>query len=107
MKILLMCMGGFSTGLLVEKMMKVAKEKGEEAEVKAVGSTGLDAVINDYQCLLLAPQVSYMEEELRKKYPKYPIYVIEPSDYGRLNADKIMQKAKEVMEKGDDKNEQK
>ena len=71
-KILLMCMGGFSTGLLVEKMKEAARNSNEEVEITAIGSTSLDEVVKDYDILLLAPQINYIAAEVEKKYPDLP-----------------------------------
>ena len=95
-KILLMCMGGLSTGLLVEKMRNAAKEKGVEVEINAISASVLDNVIANYDCLLIAPQISYMENEIAAKYPDEPYYVIQPKDYGRLNGEKVLAKALEI-----------
>ncbi len=96
-KILLMCMGGFSTGILVEKMKAVAKEAGEEVEIDAISTSSLDAAAENYDCLLLAPQISYLAADIEKKYPDLPLYRIQPTDYGRLNGKKILHKALEIM----------
>ncbi len=101
-KILLMCMGGFSTGLLVEKMKNVAKENGESVDIKAISTSSLDEVAGDYDCLLLAPQINYLAEDVKSKYPELPLYLIQPMDYGRLNAQKILTKAMDLMKQGDD-----
>lgn len=96
-KILLMCMGGFSTGLLVEKMKEAARNSNEEVEITAIGSTSLDEVVKDYDILLLAPQINYIAAEVEKKYPDLPVYLIQPTDYGRLKGDKILAKSLEMI----------
>lgn len=92
-RILLMCMGGFSTGMLMEKMKTAAEMRGEEVEIKAIAASGLADHIADYDCLLIAPQISYMENEVATKYPDFPYYLIEPVDYGRLNGEKVLNEA--------------
>lgn len=96
-KILLMCMGGFSTGLLVEKMKGAAREKEEEVDIKAISTSALEEVVADYDCLLVAPQINYLAEGIQQKYPELPIYQIQPTDYGRLNGQKILNKALEII----------
>lgn len=96
-KILLMCMGGFSTGLLVEKMKGAAREMGVEVEIKAISTSVLDEVVKDYDCLLIAPQINYLAEDVQQKYPNLPLYLIQPTDYGRLNGQKILNKALELI----------
>lgn len=95
-KILLMCMGGFSTGLLVEKMKAAASDAGIEVEIKAIAASALAGVANDYDVLLIAPQISYMEPEVAQKYPDLPRYLIEPVDYGRLAGKKVLAEALKV-----------
>lgn len=96
-KLLLMCMGGFSTGILMEKMKNAAKEKQEDVDVKAVGASQLDTYVNDCDVLLLAPQISYMEDSIRKNYPKLPIYAIDSRDYGMLKGDKVLDGALQLL----------
>lgn len=92
-KILLMCMGGFSTGLLMEKMKDAAKKENEEIEIRAISMSRLADVVSEYDCLLVAPQTGYMMDEIVKTYPDLPVYQIEPMDYGRLNGEKILKQA--------------
>ena len=91
-------MGGFSTGLLVEKMKKAAVAQGENVEINAISASTLENVIDNYDCLLIAPQISYMENEIAAKYPNKPYYVIQPKDYGRLNGEKVLKKALEIIQ---------
>lgn len=88
-----MCMGGFSTGMLLEKMKASAEAKGEDVDIKAIPASGLADHVADYDCLLIAPQISYMENEVAAKYPDFPYYLIEPVDYGRLNGEKVLAEA--------------
>ncbi len=95
--ILLMCSGGFSTSLLLEKMKTAAQEMGEEINIKAIATNRLQDVVGDYDCLLLAPQISFMTKDIEKDYPNIPIYNIQTMDYGRMNAKKILKQVFELI----------
>ena len=66
MKILLICSAGMSTSLLVSKMEKSAEARGIECLIKAVSAADGKNVINDYDVVLLGPQVRYLKSDLQK-----------------------------------------
>ena len=53
MKILLVCAGGMSTGLLMKKMEKYWEERGEDNSINAVGLSEYMDVYKDYD--IIAP----------------------------------------------------
>lgn len=96
-KMVLMCMGGFSTGMLMEKMKASAAAQGEELEIEAIAASALPEYVGSCDCLLIAPQISYMENEVKTKYPQLPYYLIEPVDYGRLNGERVLTEALKLI----------
>lgn len=88
MKILLMCVAGMSTSLLVTKMQNYAKEIGRnDIKIKAEPVEDLDKYVDEYDVFLLGPQIKYKEQWVRsivepkgKKFANIP-----PQIYGRVD----------------------
>lgn len=94
MKIMLVCAGGLSTGILMNKMKKYAADKGLELEVKAYAVSDYAAHADDYDCVLMGPQIAYKEEEIRKALPGKAVAVINSMDYAMGNAEAILDSVK-------------
>ena len=100
MKLLLVCAGGMSTGILMNKMKKWFSEKGEELVINAVGLGGYEEEYsNGYECILIGPQVSYMLETIRKNTNGVPVAKIEPYDYALGNVENIMKQVHKLLGK--------
>lgn len=97
MRILLVCAGGWSTGLLVASM----KEAGSEEDViEARAISDLENLINDFDVVLLGPQVGYKfgsVSALCEKEGK-ACARIDMTAYGRLQGDVVYNQAKELFE---------
>ncbi|QTF10614.1 PTS sugar transporter subunit IIB [Brenneria izadpanahii] len=94
-KILLCCAAGMSTSMLVQRMEKVAKEKGIDVEIKAVGFEEFNEVVSQYDCCLLGPQIKYKLAEFKEiaDEKNKPIAVINTIDYGMMNGEKVLKDA--------------
>ena len=95
-KILLVCNAGMSTSMLVLKMEKAAEEKGIEMEVKALPVTDAEKELNDWDVIMLGPQVRHMEKRLRE-LTSTPIEVINMRDYGMMNGEKVLDAALKIL----------
>lgn len=87
-KILLACSGGFSTSMLVQRMLEAAKAKGMDIEILAVAEDNIDEHL-DSDVLLLGPQIGHMLEDLTEKLD-FPVFVIDMMDYGTMNGEKVL-----------------
>lgn len=97
-KILLVCNAGMSTSMLVQKMNNVAKEKGIDVEIKAIPSTELAQNWNSANVILLGPQIGFMKDNVKDTVQhKINVEVISPVDYGRMNAEKVLADAIDLM----------
>ncbi len=96
-KVLLICAGGMSTGILMKKLIKFAQEQGTELQIDAVGLGSYEEVCEEYEVVLLGPQVSYKKDEICQIVKK-PIAVIAPYDYAVGNAGNIMKQIDELYE---------
>lgn len=99
--IMLVCSAGMSTSLLVTKMQKAAEARGIDADIFAVSASEADNNIEqkDVNVMLLGPQVRFMKAQFEQKLaPKgIPLDVINMSDYGMMNGEKVLDQALELM----------
>jgi cellobiose PTS system EIIB component len=93
-KIYLFCSAGMSTSILASKMQAAASENSLPIEVKAYPHNELDEIIKTLHpdCILLGPQVKYLYEKTVNDFGKtgIPIAVIDATDYGMMNAKKVL-----------------
>ena len=59
MKLMLVCNAGMSTSMLVSKIERAAKDQGIELEVAAFPLTQAEKAINDWDVVMLGPQVRH------------------------------------------------
>lgn len=100
--IMLVCAAGMSTSLMVEKMKKAAEVKGIETDIFAVSSGEADSYLDDKKVdvLLLGPQVRFMKSQFAEKVAPLGISldVIQMTDYGTMNGEKVLEQALKLME---------
>lgn len=97
MKILLVCAGGMSTSILMKKMETYWKQVGEELEIKAVGLAEYQDVYQNYDIVMVGPQVSYRLKEI-KESTGLPCSAIQSFDYAIANCPNIMKLAKKLYD---------
>lgn len=90
--VLLICGSGASSGFMAAAIRKAAKKRKVEITVKAASEAQLDERINEIDCLLIGPHLSYMLEELSEKTADkgIEVAVIPQIIYGTLNGDKAL-----------------
>lgn len=98
MKILLICAGGFSTSILMNKVRKWAEAKGEEVTIDAKGKEAYESIWQDYDCILLGPQISYCMDQIKENVT-IPVATINSMDYAVGNVDNIMKLAHDITGK--------
>jgi len=98
MKILLVCAGGMSTGILMKKMKEYWKQQGQELQIQAVGLAEYQDVCENYEIVLLGPQISYRLDEV-KENTGLPCEAIPSYDYAVANCPQIMKLANKLLEK--------
>ncbi|WP_312692630.1 PTS sugar transporter subunit IIB [Caproiciproducens sp.] len=97
-KIVLLCVAGMSTSLLVSKMQAAAKETGFPCEIQAYGVAEAPNVIPDADVVLLGPQVRYILTKLKKEYPDNKIDAIDMRTYGMVDGKQALAQARKIME---------
>ena len=92
--ITLICAGGFSTSMLMNKMKEAAAKKGVDVEIRAMAESNFEKFDGPTDVLLLGPQVGYLDDEFEAYKEKgTKISVIDMADYGMMNGDKVLEDA--------------
>ena len=102
MKIMLVCAAGMSTTLLKGKMLKLVEE-GDI--VDAFQEDSLSEVIDNYDCVLVGPQLRYKYkymEAIAKEHHK-PIALIDMIVYGTIDGKMALQQANDLVRGGKEK----
>lgn len=94
-KVLLICAGGMSTGILMKKMEKYAEEKGIDLKIDAVSMSAYEDSYKNYDVILLGPQVAYKKEEI-SQVTGMPLGVIASYDYAIGNVENIMKQVETI-----------
>lgn len=97
MNIVLVCNAGMSTGIMQLKLQEEIKKRTIDATVKAVPMVELDEIIEETDAILLAPQIRFAENDIKKLVPeKVPVVVISAQDFGLMNVKNVLD---ELMKK--------
>lgn len=87
MKVLLICYGGLSTGMMKIKLEEQARSHGcDDVSIKATAIAEAENDLGDYDVYLLGPQVRYAVDDFRKRSNGKPVLVISAPDFGMMNA---------------------
>lgn len=95
-KIILACMAGLSTSMLVTKMKEAAKKDDYDCEITAYPISSAKDESGDADVVLLGPQLRLQLDSIKKDI-SCPVEVIDMSDYGMMNGEKVMQRVKEIL----------
>jgi PTS system cellobiose-specific IIB component len=97
-KILLVCMAGMSTSLLVNRMKDYVKDNGLDYDIKALPAGEAQDVAKDQDCILLGPQVGFQKESMQGYAGEsVPVDVIPMRIYGSMDAPRVINMAKKLM----------
>ncbi|EJG1086789.1 PTS sugar transporter subunit IIB [Vibrio parahaemolyticus] len=98
-KIALCCAAGMSTSMLVDKMRQHAEKEGIECEIKAFPDSEFEKVIEEYDCVLLGPQVRFKLNDFSKiaEAMDKKVEVIQMMDYGAMRGDKVLKFALDLI----------
>lgn len=98
-KILLICDMGMSTSLVVKRMKEAAADQGIDATIEAKGSQEFEGAAAEFDCFLLAPQISYKLNDFKGIAQEHnkPVALINMMDYGMTDGKKILGQALDLM----------
>ena len=97
--IILVCAAGMSTSLLVNKLRNAAGAAAIDVHNEAMPASTFANYKGQTDVLLLGPQVSYLEAEMKANYePKgIKVSVINMMDYGLMDGKKVLDNALKIM----------
>lgn len=93
-RVYLFCSAGMSTSMLASKMQGVADDHNLPIEVAAFPDGKIGQIIEEKHpdVILLGPQVKFRLKEITAKFGDLgiPIEVIDATDYGMMNGEKVL-----------------
>ncbi len=96
MKILIICNNGNSSSVLAQKMTKQAKIDNEDHQIDAIPPFDAKAKINEYDVVLIAPQIKHDLRVYSKLHNK--VEVIPPMIFGMMDGKKALDLVKKIFE---------
>ena len=91
LNILFVCAGGISTSFLEQRTKAAFEKRGVQATIKAHSAGDIDDRLDGIDVVLMAPQVSYMQQDLEElcakqkvKFAAIPMMV-----YGQMNGEAV------------------
>ena len=99
-RVYLFCDNGMSTSMMAQRMQDVADSHNLPIECKAFSYKIIQDIIekNTLDCILIGPQTKFLFDEINKKYgDKTPVMVIDPTDYGMMDAEKVLKAFVDVV----------
>lgn len=101
-KILICCLGGFSSSAMSVKMSKEIKEKGYEDRVSIDFQPFAlsHKVMDQYDVVMCCPHLKFEIGSFMKKYGEIetPIYLLPPKMYGSMNVEDVYEDALDIVE---------
>ncbi len=96
MKVLLICSAGMSTSLLVNNMLKFA-DAGDVVDALPFGE--LEEKIDNYDVVLLGPQIRFKLKEVEKIAQEHgkPTDVIDMRVYGMMDGKSAIEQARRLL----------
>ena len=99
----LFCNAGMSTSLLASKMQKTADANKLPIEVKAFSDSQMGDIVNEFnpEVILLGPQVKHLYEKVSERYGQdHLVAVIDSTDYGNMDGERVLKKAMKLYKEG-------
>ena len=95
--IVLLCAQGMSTSLLVNKMLRVAKEENYECNINAYSLTTAKETGADADIIVLGPQVKFSRKLVEKNCPGKLIIDVDMKSYGTMNGEAVLHQVKKAL----------
>lgn len=88
--ILLCCTGGMTTGFFAEKMNQYCELNQLSYKINASAIYNVDNIYQDYELILVAPQLRYKVMELSQKYKPTVVKSIEPVAFATYDCQALL-----------------
>lgn len=95
-RILLVCSAGMSTSMLVKKMEDFSKKNNLDYEIKAMGMAEAKPIINEWDIIMIGPQVSFILNDIKKLTSK-PVDVIPSNIYALGKGEEAIKMAQKML----------
>jgi PTS system cellobiose-specific IIB component len=97
--VLLVCGGGTSSGFLAANIRREAAKQGIDIVVTARSETEIEEYVDEVDCILLGPHLSYLFDDLKKQYKDrdIKIAVTEKSYYSTLDGNAALKHIKSLL----------
>jgi PTS system cellobiose-specific IIB component len=97
--VLLVCGGGTSSGFLAANIRKAAAKQGIDMTVTARSETEIEEYVDEINCILVGPHLSYLFEDLKEQYKDRDIRIAitEKSYYSTLDGDAALKHIKSLF----------
>ncbi len=92
-KVLIICAGGMSSSVVVKKTKEAARRTGVDIHVEEATTYGYKDKVDEFDVLLIAPQIKFLYENLKSKLINKKIGIISPMDYATMSGKKIIEQA--------------
>ena len=93
--IILACVGGLTTSMLVERINEVIYRDKLDYSFYSVGITGVDNLKN-IDVLLLSPQLAYLEEKAKANLD-IPVAVISDEDFENMRGEEVLRQGIDLL----------
>ena len=94
--IILACVGGLTTSMLVERINEVIHRDQLDYSFYSIGITGMNNLKN-LDVLLLSPQLAYLEEKAKASL-QVPVAVISDEDFELMRGEEVLRQAEVLMD---------
>ncbi|WP_121603869.1 PTS sugar transporter subunit IIB [Virgibacillus sp. Bac332] len=100
MRVLVACSAGMSTSLFVNKVKNAAETEGIDLQIEAASISEARSLLqkNEYDLLLLGPQVAFMKNQMEKELENLlTVDVINSQDYGLMRVENVLKQIKDSV----------
>ena len=94
--IILACVGGLTTSMLVERINEVIHRDQLDYSFYSIGITGMNN-LKYIDVLLLSPQLAYLEEKSKASL-QVPVAVISDEDFELMRGEEVLRQAEVLMD---------
>ena len=91
-KVALICGTGASSSFMAVKLRQAVRNRELHIDVVVCPETDLSTEIESYDCLLIGPHLSFLEEELPEKFTlQGRLYVIPNDIYAAMDGNRLLE----------------
>ncbi|WP_034538229.1 PTS sugar transporter subunit IIB [Lactobacillus psittaci] len=89
LKVALFCSGGMSSSLVGSKLQKVYTKEDKDIKVDAYDFGMLDEVGSKLDVIIIAPQISWAYDQVKKDYPNAKVIKLTMQEFGSMSGEVV------------------